>query len=467
VGTGSDFGFAPANYIKLLEEYVAPQKHGEYDQEPEDDYHQTRAIPEPEPSPPPPALPQRPSHDEPEDYGAAEPAAAVPDSSPAAAIAGILHKQHGSMSSHDTSRVVHLPPQPIAATEEEEEEPAPALPRRPPSQVQQQTPRIEHYEPSEASPPPPPRPQPSQVSFTRDSDARVQESPPYSRVGYSVPSPHSPSGFRIYNINEMISVMGKRKKMPTTLGINVPKGTLFISADGSEDDTQQEWTADKLTHYSIEGKHVFIELVRPSKSVDFHAGSKDTAHEIVAALGEIAGAFKAEGLREVIEAGQGGGNIQKKGQMVYDFTAQGNDEVTVAAGEEIVILDDAKSEDWWMVRRMKNGREGVVPGSYVEVTGIIEASPASKAARSPAINNNRLEEERLTKEAVKKSRRDSVDSPRSEVGPGMQLPERRNSLLALNGGNIRSQRHKRDKSDKSLKSSKPLPTSFFLVDANP
>lgn len=239
--------------------------------------------------------------------------------------------------------------------------------------------------------------------------------------------------------------------MPTTLGINVPKGTLFISADGSDDDTQQEWTADKLTHYSIEGKHVFIELVRPSKSVDFHAGSKDTAHEIVAALGEIAGAFRAEGLREVIEAGQGGGNIQKKGQMVYDFTAQGNDEVTVAAGEEVVILDDAKSEDWWVVRRMKNGREGVVPSSYVEVTGIIEASPASKV-----INHNRLEEERLTKEAVKKSRRDSVDSPRSEVGPGMKLPERRSSLLALNGGNMRSQRHKREKSDKSLKSSESL-----------
>ncbi|KAH8701059.1 hypothetical protein BGW36DRAFT_292207 [Talaromyces proteolyticus] len=451
VGTGSDFGFAPANYIQLLGAYVAPNGHGEHDEEPETAYESARTVPEREPSPPAPSLPQRPVHAEPEEYEAAESTHAIPDSSPAAAIAGILHKQHGSMSSHDTSRVVHAVPQPTAAVEEEDE-PAPALPRRPPSQVQQ-TLETRHYEPpEEVSPPQPPRPQPSQISVTRDSDARVQESPPFSRVGYSAPSPHSPSGYRIYNINEMISVMGKRKKMPTTLGINVPKGTVFISPDGSDDDSQEEWTADKLTHYSIEGKHVFIELVRPSKSVDFHAGSKDTAHEIVAALGEIAGAYRAEGLREVIEAGQGGASLQKKGQMVYGFKAQGNDEVTVAAGDEVIVLDDTKSEEWWMVRRLKNGREGVVPSSYVEVTGIVEASPATGKTGRSTVDRNRQEEERLTKESIRKAQRDSVDSPRSEVGPGMKLPERRSSRLALNGGNFSSQRHKREKSDKSSKS---------------
>lgn len=188
-------------------------------------------------------------------------------------------------------------------------------------------------------------------------------------------------------------------------------GIIFISPEG--DDNQQEWTAEKLTHYSIEGKHVFVDLVRPSKSIDFHAGAKDTAQEIVAALGEIAGAYKAEGLREVIAAGKGGGG-QKKGQILYDFMAQGDDEVTVAVGDEVVVIDDTKSEEWWMVKRMKNGKEGVVPSSYVEVTGFVtQAPPAGVDSGMSAVERNRLEESRLAKEAIGKTRTDSMDS--SEV----------------------------------------------------
>uniref|UniRef100_A0A093V7C4 Actin cytoskeleton-regulatory complex protein SLA1 n=1 Tax=Talaromyces marneffei PM1 TaxID=1077442 RepID=A0A093V7C4_TALMA len=451
VGSGTDFGFAPANYIQLLSEIAPSQTPAVAQEEPEPEPVSSYTSPEPEPSPPP-SLPQRPVHTEPEEYASAASSPAIPDSSPAAAIAGMLHRQHGSMSSHDTSRAIPPAPQAFVSPEEEEEEgPAPSLPTRP---ISQPTPprEVHRYEEEPASPPQPPRPQHLQVTSARDDNGRVQESPPYSRVGYSAPSPRSPSGYRLYNINEMISVLGKRKKMPTTLGLNVPKGTIFISADSSENDTQQEWTADKLTHYSIEGKHVFIELVKPSKSVDFHAGSKDTAHEIVAALGEISGAYRAEGLREVLEAGQGGSGIQKKGQMLYDFMAQGEDEVTVATGDEVVVLDDSKSDEWWMVRRIKNGREGVVPSSYVEITGLVEAStPATSASKSTAVDQNRHEEERLAKEASRRSRVEFTDGPRSEVGPGMTLPKRHSSLFALDVGNNGMQRHKREKSDKTSK----------------
>lgn len=459
VGSGTDFGFAPANYIELLSEIAPSQTAAVAPEEAEPEPAPSYTSPEPEPSPP--SLPQRPVHTEPEEYTSTESSPAIPESSAAAAIAGILHRQHGSMSSHDTSRAIPPAPQAFASPEEEEEGPAPSLPTRP---ISQPTPPrdVRRYEEEPASPPQPPRPQHLQVNLARDDNARVQESPPYSRVGYSAPSPHSPSGYRLYNINEMISVLGKRKKMPTTLGLNVPKGTIFISADGSEDDTQQEWTADKLTHYSIEGKHVFIELVKPSKSVDFHAGSKDTAHEIVAALGEIAGAYRAEGLREVLEAGQGGSGIQKKGQMLYDFMAQGDDEVTVANGDEVIILDDSKSDEWWMVRRIKNGREGVVPSSYVDITGLVEVStPSPSASKSAAVDQNRREEERLAKEASRRSRVESTDGPRSEVGPGMTLPKRRSSLFATDIGNKREQRHKRDKSDKTSKQSKIHSCSVF------
>lgn len=274
----------------------------------------------------------------------------------------------------------------------------------------------------------------------------------------------SPGGFHLYNINEMISIMGKKKKMPTTLGVNLKTGIILIAPEHAQDGPQMEWTGEKMTHYSREGKHVFLELVRPSKSVDFHAGAKDTAEEIVAALGELSGAVRAEGLREVIMAGSG--RELKKGKMLYDFMAQGEDEVTVADGDEVIVLDDSKSEDWWQVRRVKNNKEGVVPSSYVEIIGSVPAQPASMTGVNAGLSSvaqNRLEEERLTKEAVKAARRE--DGRGSEVGPGMRLPERSSSLLRERNGNMSTQRngHGSSASRSSTKSSEFITVTFINI----
>lgn len=400
VGVGSDFGFAPANYIEL----DAQSAHTPT----------TPAIAPPVAEPAPPSLPQRPAAPPVEEFS--EPVSSPPADTaqiPAAtAIANIIHQQHASPTEPQAPRAVPPPPQPQPTYEPEESyrrepsPPPPALPQRPPSEQISSPVRFDI--PPEPSPPPRPR-----VASIQESDRKghVQESPPYNRVGQ--PAPRSPSGYHIYNINEMVEVMGKRKKKPTTLGINAATGTIFISPeDGGED---QEWTADKLSHYSIEGKHVFVDMVRPSRNIDFHAGAKDTAREIVAALGEISGAYRAEGLREVIAAGSGGGG-QKKGQMVYEFMAQGDDEVTVAQGDDVIVLDDTKSDEWWMVRRLKNGKEGVVPSSYVEITGVTASQSAGLDAGLSAVERNRIEESRLAKEALRKSTIESKDSRGPEVG---------------------------------------------------
>ncbi|CAG8113438.1 unnamed protein product [Penicillium salamii] len=389
VGTNSEYGFAPSNYIEILDEGSAA------------------AIP-----PPPvpaaeaaaPSLPQRPQvPDEPE----ASPAGSPVDMShnpAAAAIASIIHKQHAPADTYvEPTRDEPPPPSlPVRPSyDQDREESPPPMPRRPPST--HASPPI----PQQSSPDPSPPPRPQQaVPATLNRDAtHVKASPPYNRAGEM--TPRSPSGYHIYNINEMVEVMGKRKKMPTTLGINMVTGIIFLSPEG--DDRQQEWSAEKLSNYSIEGKHVFVDLVRPSKSIDFHAGAKDTAHEIASALGEIAGAYRAGGLREVLEAGEGSG--PKKGQILYDFVAQGDDEVTVAVGDEVIVLDDTKSEEWWMVRRLKNKEEGVVPSSYVEVIGLIPKPPILPAEPGlSTVEKNRREEMRLSKLALGKSRTDSMES---------------------------------------------------------
>ncbi|MCJ1464561.1 cytoskeletal protein binding protein [Pseudocyphellaria aurata] len=416
VGLNGEFGFAPANYIEVSGE--AGQK-----------------------SPASAISPQLPPRETDVGHRTSLESKAASSSGPAAALAGIMHRQADRTQSNTPRSVdsptpnTSVPPRklqytPEASDEESPSPPAPSLPQRPPSQSL--SPSVTQY----ASPRSPESP-------------GVTASPPFNRAvqHYDQDTSFPAGGFHMYNINEMVSALGKKKKLPTTLSLNLATGKIIIEPEKSRDGPQQEWTAEKLTHYSIEGKHVFMELVRPSKSIDFHAGAKDTAQEIVAGLGEIAGAARAEGLREVLAAGSGSRGGQKKGQVLYDFMAQGSDEVTVAIGDEVIVIDDSKSDEWWMIRRLKNGNEGVVPSSYIEITGTtippVDDS-GLKAARS-VVEQNRLEEERLAKEAAKSSKTRGGDARGSEVGPGVKLPTRGSSLArAIDDNQSSSQRNKRD-----------------------
>jgi hypothetical protein len=407
VGLEGEYGFAPANYIEVQDEASAAE-------------------------PPPPSLPRRPTTQVEED---AEPPESPGSSvqSPAAALAGVLTQRKASAPS------ARAPPPQYTPEASDEDEPTPSLPARPTS--------IRVPDPVDTS---------SMRSPTSPINRGVAASPPYNRASMSrpiddEPAFHSPGGFHMYNINEMVTVMGRRKKMPTTLGINNATGVILIAPEKARDGAEQTWEADKMTHYSIEGKHVFLELVRPTKSVDFHAGAKDTAEEIVAALGELAGAVRAEGLREVFLAGSG--QVQKKGQVLYDFMAQGDDEVTVAVGDEVIVLDDTKSEEWWQVRRIRNGKEGVVPSSYVEITGTIAApSRTGINAGKSTIEQNRLEEERLAKESLRSARREE-DSRGS-------IPERGSSLSTQ--GQQRSRRENARSDNGSSRSSKSSESSLVV-----
>ena len=413
VGCDGSYGFAPAIYIEATSDTPAASTKA-----------RTSAPP---PMPPRPAADDEPLPGE-ADYVPPSIPSNVAAGSPAAALAGILAQKTGGgqaePSSATSRRALASPPPassrvqftPDASEGEEEDEAPPPKPARPQSQTNLPSP------PTTQSP----IRSPTQFQYTPSGTAEapgIMPSPPQSPNAYAEPV-RSPGGYHLYNIHEMISYQGKSKKLPMTLGVNAMKGSIMISPEKTRDGPSQEWSAEKLTHYSIEGKHVFVELVRPSKSVDFHAGAKDTAQEIVAHLGELAGASRAEGLREVLEASKGSaGEGMKKGQMLYEFMAQGDDEVTVAVGDEVYILDDTRSEEWWMVRRLRNGKEGVVPSSYVEITGTVERDVSSSqsglnAGRS-TVDQNRLEEEKMAKEAAKRDRsRGSKD----------EIPERGSSL---------------------------------------
>ena len=402
VGLDDEFGFVPSNYIDMSD-----------------------AADQADQTPPPnaPVLPARPQSETIESPSASETIAATAPAV-AAALASVMAGR------------------------------APASPASPQPRTSRSIPSYDDHRASdnESSPALPSRPRPTAEPSRPQRDMYMEDEE-------SLENRQTPGGFHMYNINEMISVMGKKKKMPTTLGINLGTGMILVAPERAQDGPSQEWTADCMTHYSREGKHIFMELVKPSKSVDFHAGAKDTAEEIVAALGEMAGAVRAEGLREVIMAGSRDG--QTRGHILYDFMAQGDDEVTVAVGDEVLVVDDSKSDEWWQVRRLKNGKEGVVPSSYVEVTNTV-AAPAMAGERDrnsvrSTVEQNRLEEVRLTKEALKASKEPQ------QVGPGMPLPERGSSLAAKEHGNNSSQQRNRRENGRPDGQSKSKSSEFIFA----
>ncbi|KAF9736212.1 Actin cytoskeleton-regulatory complex protein sla1 [Paraphaeosphaeria minitans] len=443
VGLDGDYGFAPANYIEIKEVPAAAEPLTSPSLPP-----RSRAVPAPPDSddghgPPTPESPAHPN--------------------PAQALAGIIQKRsHQSAPPPEdyapppkAQRRVQFTPE-----ESDEEAPPPRLPQRPPSGQMS----------------PPAHTQYAQYTAQRSPETDSYRSPPSRSVTfdpYDPPNEHdqpntplSGSGYHLYNIYEYLTQPGKNKKMPITLGINIAKGMIMIAPEKSRDGPQQEWTADKLEYYSQEGKHVFLTLKQPSKDVDFHCGAKDTASEICSALGELSGAAKGAGLREILAAGSRNSNVQRKGVMLFDFMAQGEDEVTVGLGDEILVLDDSASDEWWKVRRLKNGKEGVVPANYVELTDSVPISPPAAAiARSGTnagrsiVDQNRREEEELTRQVAKGRKRDS-EARNDQVGPGLQLPARHSSLLRTKVDHPRtSQRSKRDSTAKDPKTaSKPNTT---------
>ncbi len=121
-----------------------------------------------------------------------------------------------------------------------------------------------------------------------------------------------------------------------------------------------------------------------------------------------------------------------------------------------------------------------MPSSYVEITGTVPTSTSSATsginAGKSIVAQNRLEEERLTKESRQVGRQGGIQIRQSEVGPGMRLPERNSSLSARDNNNSDGQQRSRREngraesaSKSSGKSSESGPTALVLCGeiANP
>jgi actin cytoskeleton-regulatory complex protein SLA1 len=172
----------------------------------------------------------------------------------------------------------------------------------------------------------------------------------------------------------------------------------------------QKWQASDIQSTRIEkGKHVHIELSGSNAAeLHFHAGSKEVAEAIIHKLQEtrtdarvaeeeVAGpaavtsperprssAAKSvhfdnsapeiipdhedeepTGQEEESEEPEDTLGAGERAVVLYDFSADGDDEMTVHEGETLLVLE-RDTDEWWKCKNAQ-GDEGVVPANYLEV----------------------------------------------------------------------------------------------------
>lgn len=258
-----------------------------------------------------------------------------------------------------------------------------------------------------------------------------------------------------------ISEMDGRKKKKGTLGVG--NGAVFFASDtdkvspktlaeaGSSDnvkksaDTTLQMTPVKqyaITELSVvaqpSSKNIELSFSNLPEPLLFHCGSSDTTKAIIAKL-EASKAAAGEAL-EMAEASQAvmsdgdddyadtpaaepkavrwadpeddepaaAGSAATNGssevaKVLYDFDAQGDDELTVKENDVVTIVDK-ENDEWWLVRS-SSGQEGVVPAQYCEIGDAADVSaPAAQGGYDSDEERQREEDEAAAAAAVEAER---------------------------------------------------------------
>ncbi|KAJ4482744.1 hypothetical protein C8R41DRAFT_922118 [Lentinula lateritia] len=231
----------------------------------------------------------------------------------------------------------------------------------------------------------------------------------------------------------------KGKKMKGTLGIG--SGAVFFASETSKA-AVQKWPTSSISNINVEKtKHVHFD-VEGGVSLHFNVGSKDNCEAIVAKLesskalalqsSEDApaptptrappppslGSLPARAVKASVHFAPESPAIipsppeaedpepeeeeepEEVGEMavaLYPFTADGDDELSVIEGEQLLVLEK-DGDEWWKCRNAE-GAEGVVPASYIELA----PSNRQTAPRSTPLEEEPEEEEEKEDIAAKEA----------------------------------------------------------------
>ncbi|KIY42908.1 hypothetical protein FISHEDRAFT_63096 [Fistulina hepatica ATCC 64428] len=266
----------------------------------------------------------------------------------------------------------------------------------------------------------------------------------------------------------------KGKKKKGTLGVG--NGSVFFASE-SDKGPVQKWSTKQVDLIAIEKhKHLHVVIIDGNGTpveLHFHTGGKETADAIQEKLeaskalaveadaqmmGEITGKTSHEQMdhgvddieldkrldqievpalpppakkptvhfssaepviipapdddeEEEVEVGEGEHVV-----AAYDFHADGDDELSVAENETLVVLE--KDGEWWKCRNAL-GAEGVVPASYLEVIH----DPSQPTSVPDLQDAQRKKEEELRRREEELSRREQEQRAREEERKRKQMEQ--------------------------------------------
>lgn len=333
---GKVYGFVPANYVQ-----VADKLFGSSEQ----------------------PLPPLPSESQPT-------TAATPATAQGVSAAALPPINFAPPPVHKDRATPEAQPAPVTGEEEEEEE-APPMPTRPrgntATSAASQGDERDHYDLRD-----------SQRDSQRDHDQPVS-------VGDDLPQ----HGFDGEYFTWYIDEIDGRKKRPVVLSVGprtvklAPNVKKLSKLRGGASSLDNEWRMKDLKECTNEKKHVFLELKHPQALVELHAGLKDVAEAICSVIQDFKAADLGRGLGEVARAlvATTGSDNRKIGRLMFDFQAQLPDELGCREGDEVYVINDVKSKEWWMCQHTQTKRLGVVPASYIEVVATTNLDRLTDGAR--------------------------------------------------------------------------------------
>ena len=92
----------------------------------------------------------------------------------------------------------------------------------------------------------------------------------------------------------------------------------------------------------------------------------------------VPGTPGTDGAAEATQSNEGG----ELAKVLFDFTAEGESDLTLVQGEFIKVLDHAGGDGWWLGQR-DDGSCGHFPSNYVELTG--GQVPKDRGASTPPV----------------------------------------------------------------------------------
>lgn len=264
-----------------------------------------------------------------------------------------------------------------------------------------------------------------------------------------------------------VSEMEGKKKNKGTLGVG--NGAVFFASDTDKVGSVSSIGEDTLTTSQMSGvkqynitelnlvshpssKNLELTFASVSTPLVFHCGSSDNAKAILAKL-ETSKAAAGEALEMTASAAVAGQSDDEghdagygaspagtpasepktvrwaaeetqssayasggaeTATVLYEFDAQGDDELTVKENETVTVIDK-ENDEWWSVRN-SSGREGVVPAQYLQLNDG-SAQPAEQgyaSAQDDEDDRRHHQEEEAAAAAALEAERQRESSKKAE-----------------------------------------------------